>query len=77
MTQMSGLAGLANLVQRKHPGYSRKDAFELIKSVRNQNGGKLVGLKMKRFFKIAKDILRRNTANFGEKINGNIQKIQD
>ena len=67
MTQMSGLSGLANLVQRKHPGYSRKDAFELIKSVRNANGGKLVGLKMGRFFRIAKDISRRNAAKLREK----------
>ena len=60
MNQMSGLTGLANLIQKKHPGYTRKEAFELIKSVINQNGGKLVGLKMKRFFKIAKDSGRQN-----------------
>jgi hypothetical protein len=69
MNQMSGLSGLANLIQKKHPGYTRKEAFELIKSVRNQNGGKLVGLKMKRFFKIAKDIGRRNITKMREKKN--------
>ena len=54
--QLSGLTGLANLIQRKYPGYTRKEAFELIKSVRKENGVKIVGLKIKQFFKIVKDI---------------------
>ena len=64
----SGLTGLANLIQQKHPGYTRKEAFELIKGVRKQNGGKLVGLKIKQFFKIAKDIVRRDVTKPREKI---------
>jgi len=64
----SGLTGLANLIQRKHPGYTRKEAFELIRSVRRENGGKIVGLKIKQFFKIAKDIVRRDMTKPKEKI---------
>ena len=57
--QTSGLTGLADLLQRKYPGYSRAETFGLIKSVRKENGGKIVGLKIKQFFKIVKDIDRR------------------
>jgi hypothetical protein len=56
--QPSGLTGLANLIQQKYPGYTRNEAFEMIKSVRKENGGKIVGLKIKQFFKIVEDIGR-------------------
>ena len=36
---------LTNLIQKNLPGYTRSEAFERIKKVRKENGGKLVGLK--------------------------------
>jgi hypothetical protein len=63
------LTGLANLIQRKYPGYTRKEAFELIKRVRKENGGKIVGLKIRQFFKIVKDIGRRDMTKHKEKKN--------
>ena len=38
-----------NLIQDKYPGYTRKEAFDLVMGVRDQNGGKLVGLRRKKF----------------------------
>ena len=67
--QLSGLTGLANLIQRKYQGYTRKEAFELIKRVRKENGGKIVGLKITQFFKIVKDIGRRDMTKHKEKKN--------
>ena len=49
---VSGLTGLANLIKRKFPGYTRKEIFELIKKVRERNSGKLVGLKLKKFLQL-------------------------
>ena len=65
---VSGLTGLANLVKQKYPGYTRKEVFELIKKVRDRNSGKLVGLKMKKFFEIVKKIVKEDVA---------IDKIQE
>jgi len=59
-SQLSGLTALANLIQQKLPGYTRTKAFDLIKLVRNENGGKLVGLKMKKFVRMSKVIARRD-----------------
>ena len=61
-SQPSGLTALANLIQQKLPGYTRSKAFELIKLVRNENGGKLVGLKMKKFIRMSKVIASRDVA---------------
>ena len=54
-SQPSGLTALANLIQQKLPGYTRSKAFELIKLVRNENGGKLVGLNP-----VIPDVLKTN-----------------
>jgi hypothetical protein len=50
------------LIQQKLPGYTKSKAFELIKLVRNDNGGKLVGLKMKKFMRMSKVIASRDVA---------------
>ena len=65
--QPSGLTALADLIQRKLPGYTRREAFEMIRKVRRENGGKLVGLKMKKFFRISRDIANRDVNKYKEK----------
>ena len=59
---MSGLTGLANLIQGKYPEYTRKEAFDLVMRVRNHNGGKLVGLRRKKLFMIVRKIVKSNSA---------------
>ena len=59
---MSGLTGLANLIQEKYPGYTRKKAFDLVMRVRNHNGGKLVGLRRKKLFMIVRKIVKSGSA---------------
>ena len=69
---VSGLTGLANLVQNKYSGYTRKEVFELIKKVRDRNSGKLVGLKMKKFWEFVKKIVKEDAAI--DKIQANLEK---
>ena len=60
--QPSGLTALADLLQKKFPGYTRGEAFDMIKKVRKENGGKLVGLKMKKLLQISKDIAKHDVS---------------
>ena len=69
---VSGLTGLANLVKQKYPGYTRKEVFELIKKVRDRNRGKLIGLKMKKFFEFVKKIVKEDVAI--DKLQENLEK---
>ena len=53
-----GLTHLIRLVQKKRPGLSSNEALEVIKRVKQLNGGLLKGLKIVKFLKLVNKAVR-------------------
>ena len=58
MASRGGLVRLVALVLRELPGLSQNQAHSLLREVRERNGGRLLGLRMKRFRRLVNKINR-------------------
>lgn len=52
---------LCRLIQRKYPGLSLEEAFDIIGKVKKENGGTIIGLKMETFFNLVKQVIREES----------------